>query len=329
MSKKVLVTLDIPEKGLNQLRQAGYELTVGDSESPFSYDELLNLAADFEYIIPSSKDKIDRNFIEHNRQLKVISTFSAGYDHIDIQAANELRIPVGHTPQAMNKATSDIAFGLMIAVSRNFFGMNRKITDGQWGGFRPRANLGQELYEKTLGVFGLGAIGFEMARKCKAAYGMEILYCNRSANQKAERELHSRKVSFEELLQQSDVISVHSNLSAETQYLFDQKAFSQMKSTAIFINTSRGKVHQEQDLIEALKQGEIWGAGLDVTDPEPMKSDNPLLRMPNVCVLPHIGSATVEARDEMARLAAENLIQFVEKGTMIYCVNPEVLNSLG
>ncbi|KPM47260.1 2-hydroxyacid dehydrogenase [Jiulongibacter sediminis] len=326
MSKKVLVTLDIPEKGLQMLRNARFELTVGDSASPFSYEELLKLTHDFEYIIPSSKDKIDRNFLENNRQLKVISTFSAGFDHIDIQAANEFGIPVGHTPQAMNKATSDIAFGLMIAVSRNFFQLNKKIEASNWGGFRPRADLGQELYGKTLGVFGLGAIGFEMARKCKAAYQMDIIYCNRSVNAKAEKDLGAQKVNFEELLELSDVISVHSNLSEETKHIFNKSAFTQMKKTAIFVNTSRGKVHQETDLINALKEGQIWGAGLDVTDPEPMKPDNPLLQMPNVCVLPHIGSATVEARDEMSRLAAANLLQYLENGTMIHCVNPKVLS---
>jgi glyoxylate reductase len=326
MSKKVLVTLDIPEKGLNLLREAGFELTVGDSANPFSYEELIKLTADFDYIIPSSKDKIDRNFLEANKHLKVISTFSAGYDHIDIQAATELGIPVGHTPEAMNRATSDIAFGLMISVSRNFFQLHKKIEAGNWGGFRPRADLGQELYGKTLGVFGLGAIGFEMARKCRAAFNMEIHYCNRSVNSRAEKELNAVKVSFEDLLHKSDVISVHSNLSDETTYRFNSNAFSKMKPSAIFVNTSRGKVHHEPDLITALKEGKIWGAGLDVTDPEPMNSDNPLLQMPNVCVLPHIGSATVEARDEMARLSAVNLIQYLEKGTMIYCVNPEVLS---
>lgn len=325
MSKKVLITLDIPEKGLNLLRDAGFELTAGDSDNPYSYEELKNLTADFDYIIPSSKDKIDRNFLETNKHLKVISTFSAGYDHIDIEAATELGIPVGHTPQAMNKATSDIAFGLMISVSRNFFQLHKKIEAGNWGGFRPRADLGQELYGKTLGVFGLGAIGFEMARKCKAAYSMEIIYCNRSVNLQAEQELGARKVSFDALLEQSDVISVHSNLSEETKHIFNYQAFCQMKPTAIFVNTARGKVHDEAGLTQALLEGKIWGAGLDVTDPEPMSADNPLLKMPNVCILPHIGSATVEARDEMSRLAAENLIRCIDRREMIYCVNQEVL----
>ncbi|MGR3811966.1 2-hydroxyacid dehydrogenase [Jiulongibacter sp. NS-SX5] len=322
---KTLVTLDIPEKGLSLLREAGFDLTVGDSASPFSYDELTKLCGDFEFLLASSKDKIDRSFLEKNAHLRAISTFSAGFDHIDIAAASALNIPVGHAPQAMNRATSDIAFGLMIAVSRNFFQMHKRIEAGNWGSFRPKANLGQELYGKTLGIFGLGAIGYEMARKCKAAYGMTIIYCNRSNNEKAKKELGAMKVSVEELLQKSDVLSVHSNLTEETRYIFNYEAFSQMKPSAIFINTSRGKVHEENGLIRALQEGEIWGAGLDVTDPEPMEKNNPLLQMPNVCILPHIGSATVEARDEMSRLAAENLIRFHFSGDMLYCVNPQVL----
>jgi glyoxylate reductase len=324
MALKVLVTRDIPESGLDLLRSEGYDLTVRDSKNPFSYEELLAKAVDFEFIITTSKEKIDRRFLEVNRQLKVISQFAAGFDNIDITAATEFGIPVGHTPNAMNKATSDIAFGLMISVMRNFFQMHKTIIAGDWGDFYPRKDLGQEPYGKTLGVFGLGAIGFEMARKCKLAYEMEIVYCNRSVNARAEKELGARKVSFDELLTQSDVVSVHANLSEETRYIFNYEAFSQMKPSAIFINTSRGKVHQESELIRALLERKIWGAGLDVTDPEPMHPDNPLLSMPNVCVLPHIGSATNEARNEMSRLAAENLIRFVNNRTMIHCVNPEV-----
>jgi len=154
---------------------------------------------------------------------------------------------------------------------------------------------------------------------------MNIIYCNRNVNAEAEKLFDAKRVSFDELLRQSDVISVHSVLSKETKEIFNKDAFSKMKSTSIFINTARGGVHNEQDLIQALTKGIIWGAGLDVTNPEPMKLDNPLLQMENVCILPHIGSATIEARNEMSRMAAENIISYYKNNTVPNIVNPEVL----
>jgi glyoxylate reductase len=322
----ILVTRDIPDKGLAMLREKGCTLKVQSSDNPFSKDEFKSASQWADVVLCSSKEKVTEDYLAANPQLIMISQYSAGYDNVDVEACNRHNIPVGHTPNAMNVATSDIAFGLMIATARNFFQMHKKLEAGEIQDFKPRANLGQELNGKILGVFGLGAIGFEMARKCKAAYNMDIIYCNRSENEMANKELGARKVSFEELLSTSDIISVHSNLSDETFHKFNADAFRQMKSTAIFVNTSRGQVHDEIALIDALENSVIWGAGLDVTNPEPMKSDNSLLNMKNVCVLPHIGSATVEARDEMSRLSAQNIIQYFEEGTMVYCINPAVLN---
>ncbi|MFT4733270.1 MAG: glyoxylate reductase [Algoriphagus sp.] len=322
---KVLITRNIPNKGLDLLKSKGCDLKIIDIEQGFSQEVFKTESTWADVVLSSSKEKITEDYLMANPQLIMISQYSAGYDNIDIIACLKRKIPVGHTPHAMSIATSDIAFGLMLATARNFFFMHKKIEAGHIRDFKPRANLGQELQGKTLGIFGLGAIGFEMARKCHAAYNMKIIYCNRSQNLKAEKSFGSRKVSFEDLLTQSDVISVHSNLSKETFKKFNATAFQQMKPSALFINTSRGQVHEETALINALKSGDIWGAGLDVSDPEPMARNNPLLQMPNVCVLPHIGSATVKARDEMARLSAENIIQYFEKGEMIHCVNPEVL----
>ena len=223
-------------------------------------------------------------------------------------------------------ATADIAFGLMIAVSRKFFFNHLKIINGGWGAFMPTANLGQELYGKTLGIFGLGSIGSVMAQRCKGAYNMNVIYYNRTRNTQAESEFNARRVEFDELLAVSDVLSVHSVLSDETRGKFNKEAFLKMKPSSIFINTSRGGVHNEEDLIWALDNKVIWGAGLDVTNPEPMHKDNRLLFMENACVLPHIWSATVEARDGMSRLAAENIIFYFRQGRIPHCVNPEVLN---
>jgi glyoxylate reductase len=241
--------------------------------------------------------------------------------------ATKLGIPIGYTPNAMSNATADIAFGLMIATARNMFYMHNTISKGEWGHFKPKANLGIELKNKTLGVFGLGRIGIEMAKRCKGAYNMNVLYHNRKPIGNDEMDLNAKFVDFDSLLQDSDIISVHCSLSAFTREIFNKKAFKKMRSTSIFINTSRGKVHHEKDLIEALRTNEIWGAGLDVTDPEPMRSDNPLLTMKNVTVLPHVGSATIEARDEMSRLAAVNIIAYFKNKKIPHLISPKAIKN--
>jgi glyoxylate reductase len=212
-----------------------------------------------------------------------------------------------------------------MAVSRKMFYLHKSIIKGEWKHFQPKKDLGIELKNKILGIFGLGRIGIEMAKRCKGAYNMNVIYHNRNRNTKAEEQLNAKWASFDDLLQQSDVLSVHSVFSPETKGIFNKDTFGKMKKSAIFINTSRGGVHNEADLIEALKNGTIWGAGLDVTNPEPMLPDNPLLSMPNAAVLPHIGSGTEEARNAMSRLAAENIIAFYKNNKMPNILNPEVL----
>jgi glyoxylate reductase len=288
-------------------------------------DELINEGKQVDAMLTQLTDRIDANFFDQCRHLEIISQFSVGYDNINIPEATRLGIPVGYAPGAMSDATADVAFGLMIAASRKMFYMHKAIEKGEWKDFNPNANLGIELKNKTLGIFGLGRIGFEMGIRCRGAYNMNIIYNNRNPNKEAEEILNAGFVSFEELLANSDVLSVHCALTNETRGIFNQSAFSQMKRGSIFINTARGGVHNEIDLIDALTRGIIWGAGLDVTNPEPMKSDNPLLSMANVAVLPHIGSATVEARGQMARLAALNIVEFYKSGTVPNIINPETL----
>lgn len=320
---KVFVSLNIPDKGIDLLREKGFDVEVWTKDDPISKDQLILAAQSVQALITSSKDKLDASFLDACSHLDIISQFAAGYDNIDIPAATRLGIPIGNTPGAVSDATADIAFGLMIAVSRKMFFMHKTIAKGDWGDFKPRANLGMELKGKTLGIFGLGGIGIEMAKRCQGAYQMPVIYCNRNSNPEAEKLLGARRVGFDELLAESDVLSVHCALNESTRGIFNREAFQKMKRTSIFINTSRGPVHQETDLIISLLNGEIWGAGLDVTNPEPMYPDNPLLEMENVAVVPHIGSATVEARDEMSRLAAQNVVEFYEKGEFTNWVNPE------
>lgn len=305
---KVLVCLNIPDAGVRLMKEAGLEVVKWTEDLPMAPEKLNVEAKKYDALLTTSNYKIDSNFLKNNRHLKIISQYAVGYDNIDLEAAARFGIPIANAPNAMTDATADIAFGLLLAVSRKMFFMHKTIAKGEWQHFRPQANLGIELKNKTLGIFGLGTIGLEFAKRCQGAYQMKILYCNRTKNRQAEIELNAKKVSFEELLMESDVVSAHCALTEETRNTFNRKAFERMKTSAIFLNTARGAVHNETGLIQALKNAEIWGAGLDVTDPEPMDSDNPLLDMENVAVLPHIGSATVTARNRMSVYAAENIV---------------------
>jgi len=306
------------------MRKEGLDVTVCQVDRPLTQPELIEHSKHCNALLCMFSDTIDKYFLNECKHLKVIAQLAVGYDNIDIVEATRLRIPIGNTPDVLSEATSDVTFLLMLAVSRKAFHLHKSISRGEWTFFRPKAHLGIELKNKTLGIFGLGRIGVEMAKRCKGAYSMNIIYCNRSRNLFAEELLQARKVEFDELLSQSDVLSVHCSLSEETKGIFNKTTFHQMKKTAIFINTARGLLHNEQDLIEALRSGVIWGAGLDVTNPEPMKPDNPLLSMENVAVLPHIGSATIEARSEMARLSAENIICGLQGKRLPNIVNPDV-----
>jgi glyoxylate reductase len=305
---KVFITRIIPPIGLRLLEEAGIEYWQWTQKRELTKDELVSYSMESDAIISAGPNKIDKAFLNTCKHLKVISLLSVGYDNVDVPEAVRLGIPVGNTPGVLSGATADAAFLLMLAAARNAFQQHKKIAKGEWGFYEPTVGLGIELYGKTLGIFGLGKIGLEMAKRCIGAYAMKVIYHNRSRNEAAEQEVDARYVSFEELLRESDVLSVHTSLSVETKGRFDKTAFEQMKPSAIFVNSARGGIHNEDDLAAALNNRVIWGAGLDVTHPEPMDRNNPLLDMPNVAILPHIGSATVETRDAMAEIAARNAI---------------------
>ncbi|MGX1929886.1 2-hydroxyacid dehydrogenase [Flagellimonas sp. 2504JD4-2] len=323
--KKVLFSRIFPKLATQLLQDAGFEVVSWDKEDSMPYDQMIETVQSCDALFCTLTDKIDNNFLNACSHLDIITQFAVGYDNIDIDEATKLGIPIGYAPNAMNEATADIAFGLMIATARKMFFMNQKIKNGQWGSFDPVGNLGLELKGKTLGIVGLGRIGMVMATRCKGAYDMDILYHNRSSNEKAEKELGAQLVDFDTLISKSDVVSVHCALTPETKGMFNKSVFDKMKPSSLFINTARGGIHNETDLIDALNSGEIWGAGLDVTNPEPMQPDNPLLTMENACVLPHIGSATITARNEMARMGATNIISFYKEKKVPYIVNPKVL----
>lgn len=321
---RVLVTRQLPSIAVELLKSDGFAVTAWDRDLPMTQDELIELAKNHDALLCSLTDKIDPRFLAECSHLKVISQFGVGYDNINIPEATRLKIPVGNTPDVLTDATADVAFGLMIASSRKMFHQHKSIERGEWKAFKTMSHLGVELKGKTLGIFGLGRIGTVMAKRCVGAFDMNVIYHNRNPIPSDKNPFNASFVSFDDLLAKSDVLSVHCNLSDETRGLFNKDVFNRMKPSAIFVNTARGGVHNEPDLIEALRTGKIWGAGLDVTNPEPMKPDNPLLQMENVAVLPHIGSATIEARTGMARLAAENIIGFFENGIVPNLVNKEL-----
>ncbi|MCL7987987.1 D-glycerate dehydrogenase [Sphingobacterium sp. lm-10] len=322
--KKVFITKDIPARGIEVLEEAGLKVIVHPEDTTLSEAELIDACQDVDLLLNVGQLPMQKSFLEACSHLKGIALASVGYDHIDLETATALGIPVSNTPDVLSGATADVAFLLMLAVSRKAFYRSREVVNDQWKGFGFTQELGVELNGKTLGILGLGRIGVELAKKAKGAYNMDIIYHNRNRNTEAEEVLDAKYVDFDELLAQSDVLSVHTNLSDETRHKFNKDVFEKMKSSAIFINTARGAIHHEGDLTDALRSGQIWGAGLDVTDPEPMSADSPLLQMSNVCVLPHIGSATIETRTAMAEMAATNLLAALHGEPMPQIVNSDI-----
>src|SRR5438477_3095698 len=235
---KVFVTREIPGIGIELLRNEKFNVSVWPHDRPMTPAELIEDGKKVNAMLTLLTDSIDKNFLTECRQLDIISQYAAGYDNIDIAEATGLGIPIGYAPGAMSDATADVAFGLMIAVSRKMFYMHKTIAKREWTYFRPKANLGIELKNKMLGIFGLGRIGLQMAIRCKGAYNMKIIYHNRKPNAEAEKILNANLVSFDELLHQSDVLSVHCALNSETRGIFNKNSFSKMKSSSIFINTA-------------------------------------------------------------------------------------------
>lgn len=320
---KIFINKSIPEIGISMLKEAGLEVTLPNNDN-LSHDEWLSYCKDTDAIINVGHHRFDQDFFEECPNVKAIALYSVGFDHVDVKAADQRHIPIGNTPDVLSKATSDAAFLLMQSVARRASYNFQKVKEGNWGDFDPLHALGQELYGKTLGIFGLGRIGFEMAKKARKAFDMNIIYHNRNQNEEAEKVLDARYVSFDELVAESDVISIHASFSPEHAGLFNRSVFEKMKPNTIFINTARGGFHDQTDLFDALVSKQIWGAGLDVTNPEPMRKDDPILGLSTVCILPHIGSATMEARNGMAKFAAENIIAFSKGEKMPHCVNPEI-----
>ncbi len=304
---KVFVTRKFPAVGLERI-SSQFDADIWEGELPPSREELLKRIQGCAGVLTMLSEKVDDEFFDAaGDQLKVISQYAVGYNNIDIEAAKRRGISIGNTPGALTNATADLAFALLIATARRITEAHDYIHDDKWKAWEPLGHIGWDLEGKTVGIVGMGRIGQTFAKRCHGGWDMNVLYTARSPKPEAEQELSAKRVSFEELLEQSDFVSVHCDLNEETQGMFDAAAFERMKSDAIFINTARGSIHVQPDLIQALKSGQIGAAGLDVTDPEPPSVDDEILHLPNCVVAPHIGSATRSTRDAMANIAVDNL----------------------
>ena len=320
---QVFVTRIIPDAGLDKVK-AFCEADIWTDPLPPPHDVLVERTRGKDGILSLLTDRIDAAFMDACPSLKVISNFAVGFNNIDIAAATERGIPVGNTPDVLTEATADMAFCLLIAAARRLVESERSIHAGKWLTWEPMGYIGADLVGKTVGIVGMGRIGTGLAKRCAGGWDMRVLYHDVYQNKEAEAATGARKVDLDTLLAESDFVSVHANLTDETHGMFNASAFKKMKPTAVFVNTARGPLHVQADLAQALKNGDIFAAGLDVTDPEPMDRDDPLLKLPNVVIAPHIASATTATRNGMATIAADNLIAGLKGEPLRACVNPKV-----
>ena len=320
---KVFVTRIIPDAGLKKIKdQCDAEVWTDPLPPPAAV--IRQKIAGCDGLVSLLTDKIDGPLLDAAPRLKVVSNYAVGFNNIDVPAATERGVCVGNTPGVLTDATADMAFCLLIAAARRVVEGHNYTVAGKWKTWEPLGHLGQDLAGRTLGIVGMGRIGFAMAQRCRGGWGMQVLYHDVYKSDRAEKELGARQVDFDTLLRESDFVSVHTDLNEKTRGLFGTETFRKMKRTAVFINTARGPLHDQKALYEALKSGTIFAAGLDVTDPEPPATDDPLLKLPNVVVAPHIASATVGTRNAMAEIAADNLIAGVTGQPLRAWVNPEV-----
>lgn len=305
--KRVFLTRTLHEFALKELKKQ-YQIEVHSGKIPIPRKKLESKIEEIDGLVCFPYDVIDSKLLDKAKNLKVISTYSVGFDHIDTEYAKKSKIRVGYTPEVLTNATADLAFSLMIDVMRRVSEGDRIIRKGKWSEIYGAYDyVGTDLQEKTLGIFGLGRIGSTLARRAKS-FDMNIIYHNRKHVSKTKEKLFGVKyVSFDKLIRQSDVISIHVPHTNQTDQMFDKKIFKKMKKTAFLVNTARGKIINEKDLAEALKNKTIAGAALDVFESEPIGKNHPFTKIQNITIAPHIGSSTKETRIKMTEITVKNL----------------------
>ena len=325
---RVFVSRRIFQEYLDSI-QAATESEVWPDDLPPSRSVLLEKVRGVDGLLCLLTDKIDGELMDAaGPQLKVISQIAVGYENIDVAEATKRGIPVGYTPGVLTHATADLAFALMMVAARRITEGAKAVQNGDWKTWHPLHFLGPEVHDSTLGIVGLGRIGLEVAKRA-TGFDMRILYSDVVRHEDAEAQYPLTFVDMDELLRESDFVTVHVNLTPETYHLFSDEQFAKMKSSAVLVNAARGPVVDPAALYRALKDGQIGGAALDVTEPEPIPMDDPLLTLDNCVIVPHIASASITARREMSRIAAENLLDGLNGNKLVTCVNPEVYNRDG
>ena len=324
MSKpRIYVTRQIYDEGLNMLQEYA-DVEVYDGEGGIPRDMLLEKVVDVDGLLCLLSDKIDAEVMETGRNLKVISNYAVGYNNIDTTTATEKGIYITNTPGVLTDTTADLAFALLMSVARRTVEADKYVRRGDWKtAWGPKMYTGGDVWGKTLGIIGFGRIGQAMGRR-GIGFNMKVMYNSATRKPELEEEMGVKWGTVEEVLRESDFVSFHVPLTPETNGMIGGKELAMMKKTAYLINTARGAVVDEAALYEALKNGIIAGAGLDVFHQEPVNMDNPLLTLDNVVVAPHMGSASVETRTEMSVMNAKDILAVLAGRTPVNLVNPEV-----
>lgn len=304
---RVFVTRTLPGRALDMLREAGHTPDLWEDELPPSPPTLAERLALADAALTLLTDRIDASLLAAAPRLRVIANMAVGYDNVDPAEAAEAGVWVTNTPGVLAETTADLAFALLLAAARRVVESDRDTRAGGWRTWSPTGFLGQDVHGAILGIVGMGEIGEAVARRARG-FSMRILYTNRSPRPSLEAELGAERRPLDQLLRESDFVSVHVPLTPETRHMFGTREFGLMKPGAIFVNTARGGVVDQDALVGALREGSIAGAALDVTDPEPLPLSHPLFDLPNVIITPHIASASVATRSRMAEMAAENII---------------------
>jgi len=323
MKPRVYVTRILPKEAMDKIN-AFCDAKTWDGPLPPPRDVLEENVTNIEGLVSLLTDKIDAALMDKAPKLKVISNYAVGFDNIDIPAATKRGIIVGNTPGVLTETTADLAFALLMAAGRRIVEGDKEVRAGKWKTWGPMILLGQDIHRATLGIIGLGRIGAAVAQRAKG-FGMKIIYYDTIRNEKAEKQLGIQYTDLEKLLSEADFITIHTNLTKDTHHLIGAKQFDAMKRTGILVNTSRGPIVDNMALYEALRSKKIAYAALDVTEPEPLPADHPLLTLDNVIVVPHIASASVASRTKMGLMAADNLIAGLKGEMLPNPVNPEVL----
>ncbi|MEX1217996.1 MAG: D-glycerate dehydrogenase [Acidimicrobiales bacterium] len=306
MNPVVFVTRLLPSPGTDLLGDSGLDVRCNLEDRPLSRQELLEGIGDADALLCMLSDQVDAEILDSAPNLKVVSNFAVGFDNIDVVGARSRGIEVTTTPGVLTEATADLAWALLLSAARNLGAGERMIRADLWSGWAPTQLLGEPVHGQVLGIVGMGAIGQAVARRA-SGFGMEILYCNRNpVAPEVEAGLGARLVSFEELLLRSDFVSLHAPLNTQSRHLFNASAFEIMKETAVLVNTARGALIEEAALVSALRNRLIAAAGLDVYEYEPEITEG-LLKLDNVVLAPHLGSASTAARSDMVRLCCANI----------------------